>query len=562
MAWLRQASPAPAPGETRQLSSEQVTRALTALAHLARRRGFTVERGGSSGATSWASQRIRIPDRLSPRMELAALAHQLGHVLLHEQTARADPAGVVACQGLRKVEADSVAYLTAVYLGTDTAAAEFPYVGSWAGTDPRAHPAATIETTASRVLAAAAIITAHLDKELFPGRPAPAAQPRPRRARPAAGLPAVPGSDLIPVIQAAQAFFRDRLAGSWVPSYLAGRGIGPGGQDLWQAGHAPASWDALTRHLRSLGYPDPLLEAAGVARRSRRDTLIDMFRNRAMLPVRSPDGTITAFIGRAPSPAGPGVPKYLNSPQTSLYDKSTTLFGLWEARDALAGGAQAVIVEGPLDAIAVTTAGHGRYAGVAPCGTALTAGHARELSRAARLQATGVLVAFDPDQAGHRGAVRAYHLLAQFTTATTAVTLPAGQDPAQILAENDPGHLLAILAAGGHPLADLVTDAELQRWKQWLNHPEGQISALRATAPVIAAMPPAHVARQVARVSDRLGMDYATVTEAVTAAVPEVIRRTSRRSPADKTPDRRGALSRPPPRRNARPLSQRGRGRP
>ena len=82
------------------------------------------------------------------------------------------------------------------------------------------------------------------------------------------------------------------------------------------------------------------------------------------------------------------------------YPLGSVLFGLWEARPALASGARPVIVEGPFDAIAVTTAGHGRYAGVAPCGTALTSHHLATLEDAADLQATGVVVAFDPDQAG------------------------------------------------------------------------------------------------------------------------------------------------------------------
>ena len=82
-------------------------------------------------------------------------------------------------------------------------------------------------------------------------------------------------------------------------------------------GTRPPSWDALTRHLRALGFPDTVLEASGLARRSRRGTLIDTFRNRAMLPIRSADGTMIAFIGRAPDRSGPGVPKYLNSPQTA-----------------------------------------------------------------------------------------------------------------------------------------------------------------------------------------------------------------------------------------------------
>jgi DNA primase len=531
-AWLRQAHPARVPGAPQQPHRESPTAVLTALVHLARRHGFAVERGDcgdGAGLVSWPSRRIRIRADATPAEAVTALAHQLGHVFLHSQIASPDVDGTVRCSGLRKVEADSVAYLVAAHLGIDADAIVFPYVSSWAGADPRARPAETVHAVTSRVLDAATTVTAFLDSALTsdsaPGRLTVTNTPEPTRGHlpPTTEAQPVPDDDIIQVNVAAQAFFQSRMPGSWVPGYLTARGFGIGIQQLWHAGHAPASWDALIRHLRALGFPDTVLEAAGLARMSRRGTLIDTFRNRAMLPIRSAGGTVIAFIGRAPHPSRPGVPKYLNSPKTSLYDKSEILFGLWEARGALAAGARPVIVEGPLDAVAVTTAGHGRFAGVAPCGTTLSTRHADALSRAANLPTAGVLVAFDPDPPGRRAAVRAYHLLSQLTAETSAVTLPAGKDPAQILTDNSPEALAAILADRSHPLADLVTDAELEQWARWLDHAEGQISALRAVAPVVADMPPAHVARQVVRLSDRLGLDHATVTDAVTSALPEAI---------------------------------------
>jgi len=337
------------------------------------------------------------------------------------------------------------------------------------------------------------------------------------------GPPQASRGELISVHESATRFFCDMMPGSWVPGYLAVRGFGPGVQERWQAGYAPAAWDTLTRHLRSAGYPDALIEAAGLARRSRHGSLTDTFRDRVMLPIRSADGVVVAFIGRAPEHAGPGVPKYLNSPGTGLYSKSALLFGLWEGQEALAGGARPVIVEGPFDAIAVTTACHGRYVGAAPCGAVLTDRQAAALSRVASLAVTGVLVAFDPDQAGHRAAVSAYRLLAPLTEHALAVVLPAGQDPAQILRDHGPAALVRVLDSRTRPLADLAVDAEVSRWSPWLRHAEGQISALRAAAPLVAMLPSAQVARQVGRLADRLGLDHAIVTEAVTAALTEVM---------------------------------------
>jgi DNA primase len=327
--------------------------------------------------------------------------------------------------------------------------------------------------------------------------------------------------------QDAAQFFHERLSGSWVSRHLAARGFGPDVLARWHAGYAPAGWTELADHLRGLGHSDELIETAGLGRRSTRGTLVDMFRDRAMLPIRSADGAVAAFIGRAAQDAGADVPKYLNSPGTGLYDKSAVLFGLWEAHEALASGARPVIVEGPLDAVAVSGTTGGRYTGLAPCGTALTAQHLAALDTVADLSAAGVLVAFDGDEAGRHAAVRAYHLLIQFTSEVAAVALPPGQDPAQVLADHGPEALAALLGERIRPLADLVVDAELGKWSRWLDHAEGQINALHATAPLIAAMPVAHVTRQIARVAERLGLNYTLVTSAVTDVLPEIIARAS-----------------------------------
>jgi len=325
--------------------------------------------------------------------------------------------------------------------------------------------------------------------------------------------------DLLAVHDIAARFYQQRLPGSWAQDYLRHRGFGDGVQERWQAGYAPAAWDALTRHLRQAACQDALILAAGLARRSRRGTLIDTFRDRVMLPVRAANGRIVAFTGRAGGHAGSAVPRYLNSPGTAVYSKSRILFGLAEAGNALAAGAVPVIAEGPLDVLAVASAGAGRYAPVAPCGTALTAGHVAALDRACDLGSTGVLVAFDADLAGRRAAVSAYHLLGPAAGRVGAVAFPPGTDPAQVLRERGPAGLADVLERRRMPLADLVVNAEIVRWKRWLAYDEGRIGALRAIAPVIAAMPPPDVARQVSRLAARLRLDSAAVTEAVTSAL-------------------------------------------
>jgi DNA primase catalytic core len=487
------------------------------LVHLARRAGFTVQRAECArgeGFTTWRNRLIRIRPEASPEHAVLALAHQLAHVLLHGRIAHLELSRTVPCHGIRKVEADSVAFLVAIHLGIDPGLITFPNVSSWAGTDPRARPGATVQAVGDRIADAAARIISRLDEALPPAAALPDRAPLPRE-------------DLVRIHQDAARYFQSQLAGSWVPGYLAGRGFGPELLARWQVGYAPARWSALTGHLNEIGYCDAIIEAAGLGHRSSRGTLIDSFRDRAMLPIRSASGIVVAFIGRAARNAGDGVPKYLNSPATGLYNKSEVLFGLWEASGALEGGARPVIVEGPLDAMAVSIAGKGRFVGVASCGTALTARHVAALDTVASLASVGVLAAFDGDQAGRRAAVKTYHLLTPVTSEVDATVFPRGQDPAQLLAEHGPRALAAVLTGEIRPLADLVVDAELDRWSRWLPHAEGRINALRAAAPLIAAMPPGHVGRQIARLADRLELSYATVTEAITDALPGVIARAS-----------------------------------
>lgn len=304
-----------------------------------------------------------------------------------------------------------------------------------------------------------------------------------------------------------------------MPGYLARRGFDQEVLRRWQVGYAPASRDALLRELRLAGYPDSLIEAAGLVRRTRAGLLADTFRDRLVLLIRDTSGRIVGFIGRAPERAGAAGPKYLNSPTTALYRKGEVLFGLWEARIALAAGAVPVITEGPLDTMAIATAAKGRYAPVAICGTVLTERQVSALASAGDLRATGVLVAFDQDGGGLRAAVRAYRTLG--TVRTAAVAFPAGADPARILADHGPGTLASLLRQRHKPLADHVIDAEVGAWSERLRFAEGQVGALRTGAAVIAAMPARDVPRQVSRLAALIGLDHATVTEAVTDALSQ-----------------------------------------
>jgi DNA primase len=496
------------------------------LCWLARREGFAVERGDGSpgdGTTFWAARRIRIPPGLPSGQAAWALAHQLGHVLMHNTIAHPTGTTTSGCHGMQKAEADSVAFIICARHDVQVEHT-FSSPQTWAGTDPRAQPAAAILTAGERATTAAAEISRLLDHHLAGNRlaarsvaePVTSARHDERQPQPAAPQVTAPpphpepGPRIPGVLDDAMQFYDSQAGRSWVPAYLAGRGISDALARQWHIGYAPGGWATLTGHLRALGHDDDVIQAAGLARLSSRGTLIDHFRDRVMLPVHDEHGNIAGFLGRARPGTPPEVPKYLNSPETSSYHKGSLLFGLHQARDLLAGGATPVIVEGPFDAIAVTMADPGRHVGLAPCGTALTSKQAAILARAADLGSAGVLVAFDDDQAGRKAAVRAYDILRTLSGRLQSAVL-SGKDPAEILQTDGPEALRTILRDQVQPLSGVVIDAHLAPWERRLQDPEGPLLVMRSTAAVIAGLLPAESAEAIRQITGN--RELATVDE-------------------------------------------------
>jgi DNA primase len=503
------AVPAPVPAAPDEL--------WDALCWIARRLGYAVEReqgAPADGVTWWTVRRIRVPSGPGTAGAGRALAHQLGHVLLHGSDT--GPPGAATsgdfCRGVIKAEADAVAYI----IGARHGAASGGWPGwpqTWAGTDPRANPGATILTAGERITTAAAQITRHLDRTLHqqpsPGQvvAVPRTQPPARQSQASEGrdqpAPVPPG--VLKALEDAGQYYISQIPGSWVPGYLSSRGIGQAVIDGWRIGYAPAGWTALTGHLRGLGHTDHDIEAAGLARRSSRGTLIDHFRDRVMLPVHDEHGTLAGFTGRA-HPDAVDVPKYFNSPNTAAYRKKELLFGWDQARTLLSAGALPVIVEGPADAIAVNLAEPGRYAGLAPCGTALTSQQAALLSQAIS-PGSQIIVAFDDDTAGRKAAVRAHGILRQVSDRLQSAVL-SGRDPAQIF-QDDGAPALAAVLAELQPLSAAVIDSAISPWEHRLAEADGPLLAMRAAAAVIARLLPTGTATAIRRIT--AGRELATI---------------------------------------------------
>ena len=236
---------------------------------------------------------------------------------------------------------------------------------------------------------------------------------------------------IIEINQLALSYFRSHFPSTWGQAHLADRF----GQDLtddvrFRPGQAPAGWTGLVSHLRSRGVTSDEMSATGVASVASTGRLIDRFRDRVVFPIIH-NGEILAFVGRRHpdlGDAGRGGPKYLNTADTPLFHKGAQLFGANEVD--VAAGRVPVIVEGPMDAIAVTLAGGGRYIGVAPLGTSLTDEQASRLARFGK----NPIVATDADTAGRVAAERDFWILTSYRLDPRFAPLPQGSDPADLLA--------------------------------------------------------------------------------------------------------------------------------
>ena len=270
------------------------------------------------------------------------------------------------------------------------------------------------------------------------------------------------------VTAAAQAWFEGNLRGadgSQPRAYLFRRGFSDATIREFGFGYAPGDRQALKRALEQ--FDEAMLSEAGMRIEVEGKDPYDRFRNRLMLPIHDARGRVIAFGGRIlDSEANPSAPKYLNSPDTPLFDKGRTLYNLHRAAPAARQSGRMIVVEGYMDAIALANAGI-REA-VAPLGTALTENQIELLWR----QVERPILCFDGDNAGQRAAMRAIaRALPMLRPAHSLaiVRLPAGMDPDDLIKDKGPEAMEALLA---HPDSLLDTLWEFERAASPLNSPE------------------------------------------------------------------------------------------
>jgi DNA primase len=280
-------------------------------------------------------------------------------------------------------------------------------------------------------------------------------------------------------------FYAERMGGSDAAparAFLAERGFELSDIERFGVGYSPKAWEDLTRHLRGRGFTDAEMIAAGLSREGNRGTR-DRFRGRLMWPIRDLSGDVIAFGARKLDADDDG-PKYLNTPETSLFRKSTVLYGADLAKREISQRRQVVIVEGYTDVMACHLAGV--PTAVATCGTSFGEDHIKVLRRLimdADSFTGEVIFTFDGDAAGQRAAQRAFGMEEKFATQTYVTVEPNGLDPCDLRLAHGDG-AVRDLVARRVPLFEFAIKGVLGRHD--LNTTEGQLAALDEAAPIVA----------------------------------------------------------------------------
>ncbi|MFJ4837282.1 DNA primase [Streptomyces sp. NPDC088746] len=290
-------------------------------------------------------------------------------------------------------------------------------------------------------------------------------------------------------------FYQEQLNGPEAEigrAFLAARGFDQDAAAHFGVGYSPAGWDHLTRYLRGKGFSDKELISSGLSQDGRRGP-IDRFRGRLMWPISDTSGDIVGFGARKLRDDDNG-PKYLNTPETSIYKKSQVLYGIDLAKKDIAKASRAVVVEGYTDVMACHLAGV--TTAIATCGTSFGNDHIKILRRLLMDNGSArVIFTFDGDAAGQKAALRAFEDDQKFAAETYIAIAPDNMDPCDLrLAKGDDA--VRDLVEPRTPLFEFALRQIVGRYD--LETPAGRAAALDEAAPVVAKIKTSSVQREVA----------------------------------------------------------------
>ncbi len=336
---------------------------------------------------------------------------------------------------------------------------------------------------------------------------------------------------LVEVHHVAKEWFIEQLASPEAViarTFLAERGFDQAAAEQFGVGYALNGWDHLIKHLRGKGFKDDELITSGLASEGQRGP-IDRFRGRLIWPIADITGDVIGFGARRLHESDNG-PKYLNSPETPIYKKSTVLYGVEAAKKEIARRRQAVVVEGYTDVMAMHLAGV--PTAVATCGTAFGPEHISVLRRLLMDQDEfrgEVIFTFDGDEAGQKAALKAFGDEQRFVSQTYVAISPDGMDPCDLRLSRGDVAVRDVVAARV-PLVEFAIRSTLAKYD--LDSAEGRVQAMQSTAPLVAKIKDRALRPEYARrLAGWLGMEV----EAVAGRVSELAgdRAMTRRRPAE-----------------------------
>src|SRR5271157_3390556 len=346
--------------------------------------------------------------------------------------------------------------------------------------------------------------------------------------------------------RAAQGFYTKQLGstpeGRVARAYLEDRGLNVAAIEQFGIGYAPSGGDALLRFLRPKYKDEKLLVDSGLISRDQSGRLFDRFRRRITFPIANDSGKIVAFGCRA---LGDDTPKYLNSPETSIYSKSNVLYHLDRAKEAIRHQDFAILVEGYMDAIAVARAGIANV--VASCGTSLAEPQIKLLGRFTKR----VIVNYDPDAAGQAATERSVSLLLEHDFEVKVLALPSiGEkkaDPDLFIREKGAEAYVKALKESP-PYVDYLIGRAGQ---MDLTTGEGKLRALNFLMPYVQKIPNGLLRSEWAtRIAQKLRIDEPVLRAALNKAATE------RRSEVKTRPESVGKAGKPAERRLIRMLAE------
>lgn len=350
------------------------------------------------------------------------------------------------------------------------------------------------------------------------------------------GAPAGNRARLYAANQAAEKFFREHLGKPEAElgrAFLGERGFDALAAERFGVGYAPASYDALSKHLVAAGFTLQELLDAGLVSQGDRG-VYDRFRGRLVWPIRDVTGQTIGFGARKLREDDQG-PKYLNTPETAVYHKSRVLYGLDLAKRDIAKQRQVVIVEGYTDVMACHLAGI--TTAVATCGTAFGGDHVTVVRRVlgdsddpAQATKGEVIFTFDPDEAGQKAASRAFAEESRFAAQTFVAVPPEGLDPCDVRITKGDEALREVIAHR-RPMYEFMIKQVMNQCD--LNTVEGRTLALRAAAPVVSKIRDRVIRDGYAReLAGWLGMNPDDVLREIRAGATNTTPATSPTAPA------------------------------